>query len=306
MIEPETFANARTPDTAPDDALALDALSIFESQDGPLAYRDAGPRDADAAADAPAVLVLLHSGFVDHTQFDNLIPGLTALGYRVIAPDARGHGRSANASRPFRPTDDLAALLRHLGLRQVVLVGVSMGAMTGVDTAIEHPDLVRALVVSGRGLGEPDLDDAWAAALHQRQFDALAAGDIQGYLDHFVQWIAGPRRPLADVDPAIVAHVREMALCTLAKHTPDEPNHVVPVEDVPGRAKGIRVPVLAVNGALDAPGVLATTDHLIRTVPNGRTVLLDGAAHYTTQEAPEQFTRALLAFLRSVDAVGPA
>lgn len=127
-------------------------FETFQSTDGLLTYRDEGPRDGEA-------LVLLHSVFADSTQFDTLIPGLTALGYRVIAPDARGHGRSANAAKPFRQADDLADLLRNLGLRQVVLVGVSMGGMIGVDTAVEHPELVRALVVSGRGLGEPDLTD---------------------------------------------------------------------------------------------------------------------------------------------------
>ena len=271
------------------------AFETFQSADGLLTYRDDGPRDGE-------VLVLLHSVYVDSTQFDNLIPGLTALGYRVIAPDARGHGRSANASKPFRQADDLADLLRHLGLRQVALVGVSMGGMIGVDTAVEYPELVRALVVSGRGLGEPDLTDAWPAAIAERQRTALAGGDLSGYLDGFVQWIAGPVRGLDEVDPAIVAHVREMALRTLMKHTPDEPDHRVPVEDVASRAKDITVPVLAIDGALDMPGLLDTVTALMEAVPNGRSTQLDGAAHYTTMEQPEEFTRILMDFLREVNA----
>ncbi|MFJ5923205.1 alpha/beta fold hydrolase [Kitasatospora sp. NPDC092948] len=267
----------------------------FQSSDGLLAYRDEGPREAET-------LVLLHSVFVDHTQFDNLIPGLVELGHRVVAPDARGHGWSANASGPFRNADDLAELLRHLGLRQVTLVGVSMGATIAVDTAVEHPELVRALVVSGRGLGEPDLTDAWSVRTAEQQAAALAGGDLPGYLDGFVQWIAGPTRSLDEIDPAIVAHVREMALRTLMKHTPDEPDHRIPVENLAARAKEIAVPVLAINGALDAPALLATADALIRTVPNGRTVLLPDVGHYTTQEAPQEFTRALVAFLREIDA----
>ncbi|WP_370083918.1 alpha/beta fold hydrolase [Streptacidiphilus sp. MAP12-16] len=270
-------------------------FETFQSADGLLTYRDEGPRDGE-------VLVLLHSVYADSTQFDNLIPGLTALGYRVIAPDARGHGRSANASKPFRQADDLADLLRYLGLRQVALVGVSMGGMIGVDTAVEHPELVRTLVVSGRGLGQPDLTDPWSAAIAERQGTALADGDLQTYLDGFVQWIAGPERSLDDVDPAIVAHVREMALRTLMKHTPDEPDHRVPVEDVASRAKGITVPVLSIDGALDMPGLLDTVTALMDAVPNGRSTHLDGAAHYTTMEQPKEFTRILVDFLREVHA----
>ncbi|MEV6978445.1 alpha/beta hydrolase [Kitasatospora sp. NPDC093806] len=271
------------------------AFETFQSADGLLAYRDEGPRDGEA-------LVLLHSVYADSTQFDNLIPGLTALGYRVIAPDARGHGRSANASKPFRPADDLADLLRHLGVRQAALVGVSMGGMTGIDTVVEHPGLVRALVVSGRGLGEPDLTDAWSTAVAERQGAALAGGDLAGYLDGFVQWIAGPERGMDEVDPALVAHVREMALRTLMKHTPDEPDHRVPVQDLAARAKDITVPVLSIDGALDVPALLDTVTALMEAVPNGRSTRLDGVAHYPTMEQPEQFTRILVDFLRELDA----
>ncbi|MET7433034.1 MULTISPECIES: alpha/beta fold hydrolase [Streptomyces] len=82
--------------------------------------------------------------------------------YRVIAPDARGHGASSNATRPFRPADDLAALLRHLDVGPAVLVGVSMGGGTAVDTALEHPELVRAVVVSGVGTSEPYFENPWS------------------------------------------------------------------------------------------------------------------------------------------------
>ncbi|MEY9878389.1 pimeloyl-ACP methyl ester carboxylesterase [Streptacidiphilus sp. MAP12-33] len=269
-------------------------IAFFESQDGPLAYRDAGPRDG-------AVLVLLHTGFTDGRQFGNLTPGLVALGYRVIAPDTRGHGQSANATRPFRQSDDLADLLRHLGVRQAVLVGVSMGAMIAIDTALEHPGLVRALVVSGRGIGDEDWTDPWAAKFHQAQYAALAAGDLEGWADSWTGWIAGPDRSLDDVDPEIVRQVRAMGLHTMRKHTPDEPNHVVPVHDVADRVKALTLPVLAVNGAADVPGHLATVDAFVAAVPGARTVLLEGVGHYTTMEAPAEFTRHLADFVRDLD-----
>ncbi|WP_042386671.1 alpha/beta fold hydrolase [Streptacidiphilus melanogenes] len=269
-------------------------FAFFASQDGSLAYRDVGPRDG-------AVLVLLHSGFVDSTQFDNLVPRLVELGCRVVAPDARGHGRSDNASRPFRQTDDLADLLRHLGLRQVVLVGVSMGAMIAVDTALEHPELVRALVISGRGIGDTDRTDPWAAEVGTAMWGALASGDLDGWLDGFLKWIPGPDRSLADIDPELVGQVREMGLRTMLKHTADEPDHSVPVGDVETRVKDLTLPILAVDGAADVPGHLATVTALLDAVPNGRRVLLDGVGHYTSMEAPAEFTRVLDAFVRELD-----
>jgi pimeloyl-ACP methyl ester carboxylesterase len=105
-------------------------------------------------------VVLLHSGFLDHGMWAAQIPALAAT-HRVIAPDARGHGRSPVATAPFRHTDDPAELLDELGTGPAVLIGVSMGAATAVDTALEHPALVRALVLTGAGTSEPYFTDPW-------------------------------------------------------------------------------------------------------------------------------------------------
>ena len=129
----------------------IDNPAWLSTGDGRLGYRATGTGPP---------LVLLHGGFLDHHMWDDQISDLASR-YRVIAPDARGHGVSANATRPFRPTDDLAALLRHLGTGPAVLAGVSMGAGTAVDTALEHPGLVRALIISGAGTSEPEFTDPW-------------------------------------------------------------------------------------------------------------------------------------------------
>ena len=91
-----------------------DDIRFFKSADGPLAYRELGA--------GPAV-VLLHGGFVDGRMWDDVGHALAGE-FRVVVPDARGHGESANSTIPFRPTDDLADLLRHLGIDAAVLVGV--------------------------------------------------------------------------------------------------------------------------------------------------------------------------------------
>ncbi|MFG2227343.1 alpha/beta fold hydrolase [Streptomyces sp. NPDC048644] len=258
-------------------------LFTFASDDGHLAYRDTGS--------GPPV-VLLHSGFADHTVWDDQVPVL-AERYRVIAPDARGHGGSANASRPFRPADDLAALLRHLGTGPATLVGLSMGAITAVDTALEHPGLVRALVISGGGVLDGPVNDP-------RSDDALAAGDIERWLDNIADWVAGPHRTREEVDPGIVRRIREASARTVAKHTVDEPDHYIPVRDAAARAAGIAVPLLAVNGALDAPGLLAMTESLACGVADGRTVTIEGVGHYPNMERPDAFNRAVDEFLETV------
>ncbi|NYV77877.1 alpha/beta fold hydrolase, partial [Streptomyces sp. UH6] len=101
-------------------------MKTFVSHDGPLAYAEAG-------SGAGPLVVLLHSGYTDHTTWAHQISAL-AERFHVVAPDLRGHGESANASRPFRQADDVAALVRHLDVGPAVLAGVSMGAFAAVET----------------------------------------------------------------------------------------------------------------------------------------------------------------------------
>lgn len=244
-------------------------------------------------------LVLLHGGFLDHTMWDAQIPVLAAR-YRVLAPDARGHGRSANATEAFRHTDDLAALLRHLGTGPAILVGVSMGASIAVDTALEHPELVRAVVVSGAGTSEPYFNDPWTTKTWAMWQSAMAAGDLDASVEAFTLFAAGPHRTLDDLSPKVLGHLREMTRGTLSKHTPDEPDLLTPVRDTWNRAVKIEVPVLAINGAIDSPDHIGMAERLTRTVADGRAISIDGTAHYPNMERPDAFNETLEDFLRTL------
>ncbi|MFF8913185.1 alpha/beta fold hydrolase [Streptomyces sp. NPDC015032] len=265
-------------------------LFSFEIGDGRLVYRDIG---------TGPLLVLLHGGFLDHGMWDDQVPAL-ARTHRVIVPDARGHGGSSNADGPFRHTDDLAALLRHLDAGPAVLAGVSMGAATAVDTALEHPGLVRALVVSGAGTSEPEFNDPWVLQVQAAQADALAAGDVEGWIDAFMLFVAGPHRTLDDVDPVVVRRLREMTVRTVAKHTGGEPDLRVPVTDTWTRAAGITVPVLAIEGGIDSDDHIGMGRRLVRIVADGRAATVEGAAHFPNMERPEVFDGILGEFLGAV------
>ncbi|MFI2645322.1 alpha/beta fold hydrolase [Streptomyces sp. NPDC018610] len=272
------------------DDLASLPIRTLRTAGGRLAYRETG---------SGRPLVFLHAGFLDHRMWQEQLRTF-APHHRVIAFDALGHGSSDNATGPFRPADDAAALIRALDAAPAVLVGVSMGGATAVDCALEHPELVRAVVVSGVGTSEPLFEDPWASAVFAAQGRALAAGDLDGWVDAFQRFTAGPHRDPADVDPEVVRRVREMALGTLGKHAPGEPDHRVPVTATWERAPGIGVPVCAINGALDAPDHLAMADRLVSLVPDGRTASVPEAAHYPNMEKPVDFDAELISFLEVV------
>ena len=94
-------------------------------------------------------LILLHGGFGAVEMFGEVLP-LIAEGRRVIAVDLQAHGRTADIDRPMSyesMADDVAALIRHLGLGRADVMGYSMGGGVALQTAVRHPGLVRRLVV---------------------------------------------------------------------------------------------------------------------------------------------------------------
>ncbi|MEV7603957.1 alpha/beta hydrolase [Paenarthrobacter sp. NPDC089322] len=101
--------------------------------------------------DGGTPLLLLHGGLFDiEQQFGPLIPGLSK-GRRVIATDFQGHGRTNDIERPLNTRDlssDVVGLLDHLGVGQVDVFGFSVGGAVALHLAINHPELVRKLIVS--------------------------------------------------------------------------------------------------------------------------------------------------------------
>jgi pimeloyl-ACP methyl ester carboxylesterase len=92
--------------------------------------------------------ILLHGGLGSGEMFGPILPALTA-DRQVIAVDLQGHGRTADIDRPFDlgfMADDVAALIRHLGLDRPDVVGFSLGGGVAFHTAVRHPEVVGRLV----------------------------------------------------------------------------------------------------------------------------------------------------------------
>ena len=104
--------------------------------------------------------VLSHSLFFDHRMFEAQLKEFSLnWSYRVIAYDHRGHGLSANAADGRYDMDtmaaDVVALIEHLNLGRVHIVGNSMGGFIALRLAARRPDLVRSAAVLGSS-AEPE------------------------------------------------------------------------------------------------------------------------------------------------------
>lgn len=125
--------------------------------------------------------VLLIHGFSSSHFVNWVAPGwiktLTEAGYRAIALDNRGHGRSSKSYNPadYTPQEmasDAAALLDHLGLARAHVFGYSMGARISAFLALEHPEKIATLTLGGLGYGMVDGVGDWDPIA-----DALVAAD---------------------------------------------------------------------------------------------------------------------------------
>ena len=102
----------------------------------------------------PNVLLAAHGITANHVSMKPLAEML-GDDFTVIAPDLRGRGNSANITGPFgmrAHADDMAVVLDHLGLDDVLMLGHSMGGFVAVVTAHRHPERIRRLVLVDGGL----------------------------------------------------------------------------------------------------------------------------------------------------------
>lgn len=189
-------------------------MPVFQNAGHPIAYLDEGEGD-------PVVLV---HGFASTKEVNWVGPSWTRTllraGYRVIAPDDRGHGASVKFYDPAeyhttRMADDVIALMDHCGIGQAILIGYSMGARISAFLARDNPQRVRALVLGGLGihlissvglpqhvaaaLEAPSLDDVTDAQGRTfRQFAEQTQSDLRA----LAACIRGSRQAMAEVDLA--------------------------------------------------------------------------------------------------------
>ena len=122
-------------------------------------------------------------------QFDSLL----AEHFELVCYDQRGLGQTTNPDGPFTMAeyaDDAAALLDHLGIDQIPVVGVSFGGMVGQEFAIRHPDRVSALVLActssgGEGGSSYPLHEIEALPAEERAATHLRVADTR----HTDDWI---------------------------------------------------------------------------------------------------------------------
>jgi 3-oxoadipate enol-lactonase len=261
-----------------------------------------GARLAYEVAGAGQPLILVHAGIVDRRMWDDQFAAF-AERYRVVRYDQRGFGESDYPPEAFSPVEDLAGLLRALGLSDAAVVGVSMGGRAAVELALAHPELVRALVAVATGPGGWTPPEELRADF-SRLDAAFAARDIPRQIEEDLRmWVDGPTRTPEQVDPQVRERVRQMdaRAYEIQWHDgePIEAEDRWPDPPAVERLGDIHVPTLVIAGALDKPDTNAGTEVLARGIPGARRVVMARTAHLPPVECPDEFNQMVLEFLQS-------
>jgi pimeloyl-ACP methyl ester carboxylesterase len=253
-----------------------------------LSYLDAGK--------GPSAVLLLHAFPLHGGMWAHQVEALSAH-HRVVVPDYRGLGKSGPA--PAASTmgllaEDVRALLAHLRLERVAVVGLSMGGYLAFEVWREAPGLVRGLALCDTKAGA----DTPEGAAGREAF-------ARSTLEHGLTWVADqmvPRLLRPSPDPAVVKTVRHLVGAGTPAGVAAAQRGMAQRPDSTPTLATITVPTLVVVGEEDGLTPPAEAEKIAAGVRGARLVRLPGAGHLPCLENPPAFTAALAAFLDGLPA----
>jgi len=258
----------------------------FDHDDCSLHYEEYG-------RGAPVLLV--HGLGSSCQDWEYQIPALAAR-YRVIAIDVRGHGRSDKPHERYSIAGfsaDIEALLEHLQLGPVHLVGLSMGGMIGFQLAVDQPQLLKSLTIvnSAPEVKIKSFDDFRQFAkrwLLARVFSMEAIGKALGK-----NLFPNPEQ----------AELRQKIARRWAQN--DKRAYLASFSaivgwGVQGQLSRISCPTLIVTADRDYTPV-ALKETYTRLIPDARLVVIANSRHASPLDQPEQFNQILLSFIDALE-----
>lgn len=198
-------------------------------------------------------LALLHGGgSTIESTFGRVLPELGAT-HQVVAVELQAHGHTKDIDRPLsfeQDADDVAALLKQLGIEKADFMGFSNGGTTCLQIGIRHPQLVNKLVLASATDKREGMQPGFFDGLKNATLEMMPKPLQEAYLT------ANP-----DTNGLRTMFQRDVARMAAFKDIPDE------------KTKTIQAPALVINGDND----VVRAEHaleLSRTLPHARLAIL--------------------------------
>ena len=246
-----------------------------------LSYSDTGGRGVP--------VVFVHAATGSRRVWEYQLPAFTVAGYRVITYDRRGFGRSTIDSAGPQPgigADDLLALVNHLRLDRIHLVGTAAGGIVALDFAVSFPQRLRSLVVANSIGGVQDEDYLeLGRRLRPAPFNALPP-DVREL---------GPSYRAANA----AGTARWLELERQSRPEGTQP----PTQTFRNRLtfsllETIAVPTLLLTGDADLYAPPAVLRLFAARIKNAESIIVPEVGHSTYWEQPDIFNQKVLEFIR--------
>jgi pimeloyl-ACP methyl ester carboxylesterase len=265
-------------------------------QDVRMAYMDVPP----VSAKNGQTVVLLHGGNFFAEYWKGTIEVLRNEGFRVLATDRIGYGRSSKPILPYTLHDmalHIKMLLDEKGISKAAIVGHSMGGMVTSRFAFSYPSMTtHAVMVNQIGLTDSRLNRAWRD--HETQYQASLNRTYnsirRGIERYFVTW-----------NPEYEYFIRLHYGWTQSGDWPQfamvrsRIGQMLYADPVVHDWPHIKAKTLVIGGAKDGPNFPVLAKNVADTIPNAELVLIDNVGHIPHLEAPDQFHAELIRFLKS-------
>ena len=272
-------------------------MPFIQAEGASLYYEDTGSGDA---------IIWLHEFAADYRTWEGQVRRFSR-DYRCITYNARGYPPSSvpegdDAYGYERQRDDVLAVMDALGIERAHLVGLSMGAYTGLQVALSHPERVLSLVFSSGGSGAPKGDrEKFAREVHEgasrmlnEGMEAGARGLAMGATR--VQLLNKDPRGWEEFRQYMSEHSALGSALTLKNFQALRPS----LHDHEDALRELDVPVLLAVGDEDDP-VIEANIFLKRTLPRAGLWIHPRTGHGINLEEPDEFNHRLAAFFGAVE-----
>lgn len=246
-------------------------------------------------------LVFLHGYTGSCDDWKNQVNILPA-GYMSIAVDHRGHGQT---EAPKNEDDysikifseDVYALLKHLAIDHCCLVGHSMGGFMSLQFVLDHPDMVKALILVDTSSG--DFERAPGFEELRAKLDELARTEGMEAAFEYDAANNPLRIERFKKHPELRGITRQKVLNTSVDGYIYVARTFGKWPSVTARLPEIEAPTLIFLGEEDA-GFIKASQTMKDNIPSSELVMIPGVGHSPHEEAPDLFNKALLEFLPKI------
>lgn len=238
-------------------------------------------------------VLLLHGLGANSSSWHLQIPPLVEAGFRPVAPDVRGFGKSGYPGGGMAISTlaaDAATLLQNLKATPAHIVGISMGGAIALQLALDHPQTVSKLVLVNT-----------FASLRPEKLSIWLYFAFRLLLVHTLGLPAQARTVARRIFPhPEQEELRQMLIAQITQANPRAYRAVMRALgrfDVTSRLGEIRVPTLVITGEQDTTVPPNSQQTLVEGIPNAWQIVMTGAGHAVSVEQPEAFNQLLLDFL---------